>query len=161
MAGTGKPITKSPPCKVAAVRGAGPVFGRPPRRPRLPRQRDLRQAFRLEVVRTQRRSDGTVSVEGTRFEVPSRYRTLPRLHLRYARWDLARVDLVDERTGAILCPLYPLDKSANAHGERRRLAHPEVTITDPPTGMAPLLRQLIDEQTATGLPPAYLPKDSP
>jgi hypothetical protein len=121
----------------------------------------LRQAFRIEVVRTQRRSDGTVSVEGTRFEVPSRYRTLPRLTLRYARWDLARVDLVDARTGAILCPLYPLDKSRNANAERRRLADPAQTQSDPPTGMAPLLRQLIDEQTATGLPPAYLPKESP
>lgn len=121
----------------------------------------LRQAFRIEVVRTQRRSDGTVSVEGTRFEVPSRYRTLPRLHLRYARWDLARVDLVDERTGTILCPLYPLDKSRNANAERRRLVVPAVMRSDPPAGMAPLLRQLLDEQTATGLPPAYLPKDSP
>jgi transposase InsO family protein len=132
-----------------------PQVGRP-----CPGSEALRQAFRIEVVRTQRRSDGTVSLEGIRLEIPSRYRTLQCLHLRYARWDLGRVDLVDERTGAILCPLYPLDKSANAHGERRRLAHPEVTITDPPTGMAPLLRQLIDEQTASGLPPAYLPQDS-
>jgi hypothetical protein len=121
----------------------------------------LRQAFRIEVVRTQRRSDGTVSLQGTRFEIPSRYRTLSRLHLRYARWDLARVDLVDERTGAILCPLYPLDKSKNADRERRRLAIPAVTSNDPPAGMAPLLRQLLDEHTATGLPPAYLPKESP
>jgi hypothetical protein len=100
-----------------------------------------------------------VSLEGTRFEIPARYRILQRLVLRYARWDLGRVDLVDERTGASLCPLYPLDKSKNANGERRRLADGEVTITDTPAGMAPLLRQLIDEQTASGLPPAYLPKD--
>lgn len=124
----------------------------------------MRQAFRIEVARTQRRSDGTVSVAGTRFEVPSRYRTLPRLHLHYARWDLARVDLIDERTGAILCPLYPLDKSKNADRERRRLA--DCAPATPPTpftpaGMAPLLRQLLNEQTATGLPPAYLPKESP
>ena len=121
----------------------------------------LRQAFRIEIVRTQRRSDGTVSLAGTRFEIPARYRTLPRLHLHYARWDLARVDLVDERTGASLCPLYPLDKSRNANAERRPLAVPALTRSDPPAGMAPLLRQLLDEHTATGLPPAYLPKDSP
>jgi putative transposase len=121
----------------------------------------LRQAFRIEVVRTQRRSDGTVSLEGTRFEIPSRYRTLPRLHLRYARWDLARVDLVDERTGAILCPLYPLDKSKNADRERRRLAVPAATSATPAPGIAPLLRELLDQQAATGLPPAYLPKESP
>jgi transposase InsO family protein len=120
----------------------------------------LRQAFRIEVVRTQRRSDGTVSLEGSRFEVPSRYRTLQRLHLRYARWDLGRVELVDEHTGASLGPLYPLDKSKNADRERRRLADPAPTRSDPPAGMAPLLRQLLDEHTATGLPPAYLPKES-
>jgi hypothetical protein len=121
----------------------------------------LRQAFRIEVTRTQRRSDGTVSLAGTRFEIPSRYRILQHLRLRYARWDLGHVDLVDERTGTILCPLYPLDKAANAQTPRRRLAEPEVTRTAAPTGMAPLLRQLIDEQTASGLPPAYLPKESP
>jgi putative transposase len=123
----------------------------------------LRQAFRIEVVRTQRRSDGTVSLEGTRFEIPARYRILPRLNLRYARWDLGRVDLVDERTGASLCPLYPLDKSKNANAERRRLADcAQTTPLTPftPTGMAPLLRQLINEQTASGLPPAYVPKES-
>ena len=120
----------------------------------------LRQAFRIEVVRTQRRSDGTVSLEGTRFEIPSRYRTLQRLHLRYARWDLGRVDLVDERTGVTLCPIYPLDKSTHANGERRRLAVPPVPPATPVPGIAPLLRQLLDEQAATGLPPAYLPKES-
>jgi len=70
---------------------------------------------------------------------------------------------VDERTGASLCPLYPLDKSKNAHGERRRLADcAQTTPLTPftPTGMAPLLRQLIHEQTASGLPPAYVLKES-
>lgn len=120
----------------------------------------LRQAFRIEVTRTQRRSDGTVSLDGTRFEIPSRYRTLLRPTVRYARWDLGRVDLVDAHTGALLCPLYPLDKSANADANRRRLAVPDASPSPPAPGMAPLLRQLIDAQTATGLPPAYLPQES-
>ena len=120
----------------------------------------MRQAFRIEVTRTQRRSDGTLSLEGTRLEIPSRYQTLLRPTVRYARWDLGRVDLVDAHTGAILCPLYPLDKSANADTQRRRLAAPEVATAPPAPGMAPLLRQLIDAQTATGLPPAYLPQES-
>jgi len=119
----------------------------------------LRQAFRIEVTRSQRRSDGTVSLAGTRLEIPSRYRTLQRLTLRYARWDLGRVDLVDPRTGAMLCPLYPLDKSANADANRR-LVVPDSSPSPPAPGMAPLLRQLIDAQVATGLPPAYLPQDS-
>jgi len=38
--------------------------------------------------RKQRRSDGTASLDGQRFEIPSRYRRLDEIHLRYARWDL-------------------------------------------------------------------------
>ena len=62
----------------------------------------LSAAFRVEVARRQRRSDGTVSLAGERFEIPARYRHLTTVHLRYARWDLSRVDLVDHRTGAVL-----------------------------------------------------------
>jgi len=80
----------------------------------------LRRAFRREVTRTQRKSDGTVSLEGVRFELPSRYRGLERLTLRYARWDLRSVELVDPKSGASLCPLFPLDKTRNAEIGRRR-----------------------------------------
>ena len=80
------------------------------------------------------------------------------MHLRYARWDLARVDLLDPRTGTILCAVKPLDKSANADGQRRALQPlgPELSAIAP-SGMAPLLRQLLADYAATGLPPAYLP----
>jgi len=122
----------------------------------------LRAAFRIEVKRRQRRSDGTVSLHGQRLEIPSRYRELAELQLRYARWDLAHVDLVDARTGTVLCPLRPLDKAANADALRRRLlptnTPPSVT---PSTGIAPLLKQMIAEYAATGLPPAYLPLTEP
>ena len=126
----------------------------------------LAAAFRVEVARRQRRSDGTVSLASQRFEIPARYRHLAMLHLRYARWDLAQVDVVDSRTGVILCPVKPLDKSANADGQRRALA--PVTIEWlasghhsplPSPGMAPLLRQLIADYAATGLSPAYVPTD--
>ena len=118
-------------------------------------------AFRIEVIRRQRRADGTVSLAGTRFEIPSRYRNFTDTHLRYARWDLSRVDLVDPRTGAILCLIKPLDKSANASGVRRALAPAGADLSAlAPTGVATLLRQLIAEYAATGLPPAYLPTDT-
>lgn len=118
----------------------------------------LSAAFRVEVQRRQRRSDGTVSLEGQRFEIPSRYRHLAVVHLRYARWDLAQVDLVEPRTGAILCPVKPLDKSANADGQRRRLTPVTTDLSPlPPSGMAPLLRQLLADYSSTGLPPAYHP----
>ena len=43
------------------------------------------------------RSDGTISLDGVRFEIPARYRHFQDVVVRYARWDLSRVDLVDPR----------------------------------------------------------------
>jgi transposase InsO family protein len=120
---------------------------------------DLSRAFRVEVRRRQRRSDGTVSLESKRFEIPSRYRTLPDVTLRYARWDLTRIDLVEPRTGMVLCPIHPLDKSAHADGVRRALAPAPDLSPLPASGMAPLLRQLLAEYAATGSPSLYLPKE--
>ncbi|HKW83117.1 MAG TPA: DDE-type integrase/transposase/recombinase [Burkholderiaceae bacterium] len=142
----------------------GPSVGRPS-----PSAEELRLAFRIEETRTQRRSDGTVSIEGVRFEVPSRYRHMERLSVRYASWDLGRVHLVDPRMGTLLAPLYPLDRGKNADGMRRMLGPVASAPADenpPPaaktTEMAPLLRQLIDAYDRAGLPPAYLPKhDTP
>lgn len=132
---------------------AGPSVGRP-----TPDSDTLRRAFRKREIRTQRRSDGTVSVEGVRFELPSRYRTLHRLYLRVARWDLSSVDLVDERRGTFLCSLLPIDKRRNADG-RRRTVEPSSSADMPvqPSGTAPLLRKLMADYAATGLPPAFLP----
>ena len=92
----------------------------------------LRDAFRLEESRRQRRSDGTVSVEGVRFEVPSRFRDFRDLVVRYARWDLSRIELVDPRHGTSLAALYPLDRTANADG--RRAAVQPVASTDSTRG---------------------------
>jgi len=98
-----------------------------------------------------------------RFEVPSAYRTLVHLRLRVARWDLSSVDLVDPRTGAHLATLLPLDKIKNADRARRVLAEPAnpPKPSPKPPGIAPLLRELMAEYAATGLPPAYLPKNAP
>ena len=135
----------------------GPSVSRP-----APGSDALREVFRIAVCRRLRRSDGTVSLEGRRFEIPNRFRHLQDVHLRYARWDLSRVDLVDARSSAVLCAVHPLDKSANADGQRRRLDRlgPDLSPIAPTT-MAPLLRQLLAEHAATGLPPAYLPTPLP
>ena len=80
--------------------------------------------------------------------------------LRCASWDLSWVHLVDERTGAVLCRLYPLDKAANADGMRRTLEPLTTTIAAVPSPeLPPLLAKLVAAQAETGLPPAYLPKD--
>ena len=131
----------------------GPSVARP-----CPTVAVLTEAFRIEVIRRQRHSDGTVSLEGGRFEIPSRYRHLERVHLRYARWDLSTVDLVDTRTGAILCPVKPLDKSANANGQRRHLSPVAADLSPlPPKGLPALMKELLADYAATGVPPAYLP----
>jgi putative transposase len=131
-----------------------------------PSSESLRNAFRLETTRSQRQSDGTISVEGVRFEVPGRYRHFREVAVRYARWDLGRVDLVDQHSGAILAPIYPLDKSVNADGHRALF---EVDGVDMPPEesqrkdgqLPPLLKKILEEYSATGMPPAYLPKTPP
>lgn len=133
----------------------------------------LRDAFQREAKRRQRQGDGTISLEGVRFEIPSRYRHFRDVAVRYARWDLGRVDLVDPRDGTRLAPLYPLDRSANADGHRAPLESasdgassetPSDARSDgnPRRGhtLPPLLQRILDEYAAIGLPPAYLPKRS-
>ena len=125
----------------------------------------LRDAFRIQETRAQRRTDGTVSVGNVRYELPSRYRALRRVTVRYARWDPTSIDLIDPRTEQILCTAYPVDRNRNADRQRRELepvADPAVAVAEQPprrSGIAPLLRQLMSDYAATGLPPAYLPKD--
>ena len=136
----------------------GPDVGRPS-----PSSDELRRAFRKKEKRTQRRSDGTVSIEARRYEIPSRFLQQRRVVVRYARWDLGHIDLVDPRSGAILSPLYPLDKERNADGRRRAL-EPVATAPRTPSPrsgkIAPLLDKLMRDYSATGLPPAYLPQDN-
>jgi putative transposase len=130
-----------------------------------PTSESLRDAFRLETKRTQRQSDGTISLEGVRLEIPARFRHFREVTVRYARWDLGRVDLVDERSGTILAPIYPLDKSANADG-RRAVVEPDGADVPHDEGrrkdgqLPPLLKSLLQEYSATGMPPAYVPKTS-
>lgn len=132
---------------------AGPDVLRPS-----PTTEALRVAFTTEQTRTQRRSDGTISVEGVRFEVPSRFEHLPRLVIRYARWDLSAVLVCDTRTGDVIGRLAPLDKTRNADGIRRvRAVPPSAAAPAPSSGVAPLLESLLRDYRATGLPPAYLP----
>ena len=125
-----------------------------------PASKDLQLAFTTEVTRTQRRSDGTLSLEGVRYEIPSRYGHMERVTVRYASWDMAMVHLTDPKTGAILCRLYPQDKAKNAEGHRAPKT-PVMPSQEPisPSGMAPLLQKIIQQYATTGLPPAYLPKD--
>ena len=53
-----------------------------------PSSEQLLLAFTAEVRRTQRRSDGTITIEGVRFEIPSRYGHFAWVSVRVASWDL-------------------------------------------------------------------------
>jgi transposase InsO family protein len=126
----------------------------------------LRLAFTRSDTRTQRKSDGSIVIEGRRFEIPNRYRHLTRIEVRYASWDLAQVHLVDERTGNVLARLYPQDKTQNASGLRRTLdpvstasikSEPASSVPDPT--IPPLLARMLARQAAAGLAPPYLPED--
>lgn len=134
----------------------GPDVSRP-----APDFSELVMAFCAEKQRTQRRSDGTVSIDGVRFEVPSRLRHVRKLRVRYAGWDLSVAWIVDDRTGDVLARITPLDKTKNADGRRRSLEPVEQSDDSQSvkTGtIPPLMRKLLAQQEATGLPPAYIPK---
>ncbi len=131
-----------------------------------PSHEDLRRAFLTRVSRTPRRSDGTFTLGGVRFEIPNAYRHLGKIAVQYAHWDLSRALLVDERSGATLAPVYPLDRSRNADGMRRTVASHSTTHDAGGAELAPvvgeippppLLRKLVAEDSASGVPPAFLP----
>ncbi len=139
-----------------------------------PSSQAIREAFRRQTTRIQRQSDGTISLEGVRFEIPARFGHFRDVVVRYARWDLGRVDLVDPQSGTILAPLYPLDRAANADGRRSSIEPDRGPDDDEPDNgtlvdstpddggpdkqLPPLLKRILDEYSASGSPPAYLPK---
>lgn len=120
----------------------------------------LRRAFRREVDRRQRRSDGTVAIDGTRFELPQRLRHLLDVTVAYATWDLSFAHVIDSRSGHEVAAIHPIDKAKNASGIRKRIEDPVVlTPIRDTTELPPLLQKYMNEYGETGLVPAYLPKD--
>ena len=128
----------------------------------------LRRAFRQRGMRRQRKSDGTLALAGRRFEVPGRFAHLERVHVAWARWNLAEVDLIDADSAAVVAPLHPLDREANAGGRRRARTGAGDPVTDVDAGvaatapasggaLAPLMAKLVAEFVATGLPPGFAP----
>ncbi len=131
---------------------AGPSVVRP-----APMLEMLQLAFTRKATRTQRSSDGTVTVDGVRFELPSRYRTLTRVKLRYTSWDMSSVHLMDGEGDTVLAKLLPQDKQKNADGLRR--CHEAVSPLPVETEHKPLpalVGKWLAEYAATGLPPAFL-----
>jgi putative transposase len=121
---------------------------------------NLNLIFRRDINRTARRSDGTFSLDGKRFEIPQAYRTLSKLTVRYARWDLSQIHLVDEQ-GQCLTQVFPVDLKKNADGRRRLFTKPDAQMNLPLIELSgeepPLLTKMIAEFSATGCPPTYIP----
>ena len=136
----------------------GPDVSRP-----VPDRDTMRLAFTRRIRRTPRRSDATVVVDGIRYELPVRFAHLRALYLRAPGWDKSTMTLVDADTDAPLAILWPQDKAKNASGCRRVIA-PDTgaAAASPAPGDKPLpalLKKWLADYAATGLPPAYLPKE--
>lgn len=126
-----------------------------------PGSEQLRLAFTDLQTRKLRRSDATLQISGVRFEVPGRFRHFDRLSVRVQSWDLSRAYVVDQKSHALLATIFPMDKVKNSHGKRRSFDQ-ETHINshqDKPEGFPPLLRKLMADYAATGLPAAYIPKE--
>jgi hypothetical protein len=126
----------------------------------IPDSETLRLAFTRRVTRKPRRSDATVAVGGIRYELPARFGHMESVALRAPGWDRSQLTLVDPGTDAPLAQLAPQDKTANASGKRRVIS-PEISLTDPVDTLEypALLKKWMADHAATGLPPAYLPKE--
>lgn len=122
----------------------------------------LQFAFTACESRKQRMSDGTISLNGIRFEIPSRFNHIQRLYVCFSSWDKSVAWLVDKRTGNKLAAIYPQDKIKNASAIRRMKS--ESKEIDPGhetlAGSEPaLLRKLLCDYAETGMPCAYLPME--
>lgn len=121
----------------------------------------LQVAFTKRVSRVQRRGDGTVQIDGVRFEIPSRFRHMKTLHTLYASWNLSTAWIADERSGDPLARIFPQDKTKNASGQRRGLEPgagplPKESESEP---IPPLVNKWLADYAATALAPAYLPRE--
>jgi transposase InsO family protein len=128
-----------------------------------PELEQLRFQFTVKQKRTQRRSDGTVSIKGTRFEIPNKLRNMDALWVRYRRWDLSMAYVVDPKDHRlILARIMPLDKLRNSNRKRRTLTPPapEPSFLPSEEPVPPVLRKLLRDYAECGLPPAYIPLES-
>jgi len=109
------------------------------------------------------RSDGNGESRRQRFRDPVPVSAvLEHAHLRYARWDFSRVDLIVRAPGQILCPesVRSIKRqrrcAASASGNPRRTARNLSAM--PATGIAPCEAN-DGELRRHRLPPAYLPRE--
>jgi transposase InsO family protein len=124
-----------------------------------PESEEIDFGFTVREHRRQRQSDGTIQLKGIRLEIPAQFRHLSKITIRYRSWDMSKAWLVDQRNDHILAIIRPQDKTKNASGARRAL-NPDPLVAHEPestTKLPPLLRKIMAEYAATGVPAAYIP----
>jgi hypothetical protein len=127
---------------------------------KVPDSEALRLAFTRRITRKPRHSDATVAVAGIRYELPVRFAHMESVVLRAPGWDKSQIILVDEKTDAPLARILPQDKTANASGRRRVVSSESLPANPVETHEQPaLLKKWMADYAASGLPPAYLPKE--
>jgi putative transposase len=126
-----------------------------------PSYNHLKDMFCREEIRKQRKTDGTISLNGVRYEIPDAYRFRDRIKICHAKWDPSLIHIIEFKTGEKLCNIYPVDKVKNANqGRKVRGKKSSVKINEIPTNEIPaLLKKYMEEYQESGLPMAYLSHD--
>jgi putative transposase len=89
-------------------------------RPALGRQ-ELIACFRTRATRTVRKTDGTITLDGVRFEVPQIYKHHDSLVLSYAKWDLGEAEIICPSSFKSLRTIYPINKLQNSLSYRKEI----------------------------------------
>jgi hypothetical protein len=104
----------------------------------------LKRAFRIDEFRCPRQSDHTITIDDILFRLPQQFWPLDRILVRYARWDLSFVHVVDFVTSKEIMRIFPVDKEANADGKRRSISTPiEVSTERKRTTLPPYMQDLV------------------
>jgi putative transposase len=98
-----------------------------------PEYNDLKCSFRMQVTRTVRSTDATLTLDGVRFQLPECYAHMKTLLLRYARWDLGEAEIICPDTHKSVGTIHPLDKLANSFGARKEIEEKLQNIESEPS----------------------------
>ncbi len=122
---------------------------------------DLNRIFRRTVTRNLRKTDGTITIDGVRYQVPQHLRHMHKLSLRYICWDSSYVTITDPDTKVDIVDIYPVNKTLNSIKRNRK----DIGAADTPiksdvssSSVPPLLERLLNEyKQETGNIAGYIP----
>ena len=109
---------------------------------------DMKKCFRMRTSRKVRKTDGTLTLDGVRFQLPRCYAHMDEVLLRYARWDLGEAEVLCPDTLKSLSVIFPLDKLSNS------LAHRSV---DPDKVLKLIPEVIVDSEDVLSLATDKLP----